>query len=301
VLEPLWRASDPASDTAALVRNLVRIPTSILHGTKDDNVPVSEARRMEEMLRAAGGKPEVHYQEGAGHWWDGDASPGVDCVDWPPFFEMFRRNRIPETPPPPAVDPRPPTTIGPFKRLFANRFVLVYGTAGNDAEDRAALERARFDAEAWWFRGNGLALLVSDRDLLAAPAACANRNVVLYGNRDTNAAWRDVLPDACPVSLARGRASAGSRSWEGDDLAALFCYPRRGEPGSLAGAVAATGAPGFRATYLTSIFSSGVGYPDFVVFGTDVAARGDGGVRLAGFYDREGKVVDVSPPPSSGR
>jgi hypothetical protein len=30
-----------------------------------------------------------HQEPGAGHWWDGDAADGADCVDWPPLFEKM--------------------------------------------------------------------------------------------------------------------------------------------------------------------------------------------------------------------
>ena len=31
----------------------------------------------------------------AGHWWDGEVSPGVDCVDWQPMFDMEARTLDP--------------------------------------------------------------------------------------------------------------------------------------------------------------------------------------------------------------
>jgi len=90
-LRELWHRADGTSLTEELLPNLVTLPTFILHGEADDNVPVSEAHAMEALLKKAGGKPQVHYQEGAGHWWNGDAAPGADCVDWPGIFELFAR------------------------------------------------------------------------------------------------------------------------------------------------------------------------------------------------------------------
>lgn len=89
-LAALWRGADGGSDTLALLPNLVKTPTFILHGEADDNVPVSEARKMEAALRELGAPPAIHIQPGAGHWWDGDAATGADCVDWPGIFETFR-------------------------------------------------------------------------------------------------------------------------------------------------------------------------------------------------------------------
>jgi hypothetical protein len=61
----------------------------ILHGEKDDNVPVAQARFMRELL----GKfhPDFAYYErpGAGHWW------GDECADWTPLFDFLKRHTRP--------------------------------------------------------------------------------------------------------------------------------------------------------------------------------------------------------------
>ncbi len=78
----LLRANNP-SETMELSRNLLHYGVYILHGDRDDNVPVTQARAMRELL----GKfhPDFCYYErpGAGHWW------GDECVDWPPLFEFL--------------------------------------------------------------------------------------------------------------------------------------------------------------------------------------------------------------------
>ena len=94
----LWHHADGPSLTLSLLDNLAQLPTFILHGTEDDNVPIGQARQMESYLRRAGNKPTVHYQQGAGHWWNGEAAPGADCVDWPGIFDLFRAHRIPSEP-----------------------------------------------------------------------------------------------------------------------------------------------------------------------------------------------------------
>jgi dienelactone hydrolase len=87
----LWRGADLAGDTLALLPNLAQLPTFILHGLKDDNVPPREAVLMETQLMLHGGSPLTHYQPGAGHWWNGKAAKGADCVDWPGIFELFEK------------------------------------------------------------------------------------------------------------------------------------------------------------------------------------------------------------------
>ena len=79
----LARAANPG-ETANLARNYLHYGVYILHGDQDDNVPVTQARTMRELL----GKfhPDFAYYErpGAGHWW------GNECVDWPPLFEFLK-------------------------------------------------------------------------------------------------------------------------------------------------------------------------------------------------------------------
>ncbi len=83
VLAVLRRAAN-ASDTLGLKSNLLHYGIYVLHGDRDDNVPVSEARHMREVLGAM--HPNFAYYErpGAGHWW------GDECMDWPPLFDFLK-------------------------------------------------------------------------------------------------------------------------------------------------------------------------------------------------------------------
>jgi dienelactone hydrolase len=95
VLNILGRASN-ISLAENLLPNLAPVGISILHGDKDDNVPVSEARTLRDALAKLHPGVEYFEQPGAGHWWDDDSGePGAACVDWPGFFELFSRRRIP--------------------------------------------------------------------------------------------------------------------------------------------------------------------------------------------------------------
>jgi len=366
-LDDLWRGADGSSLTLDLVANLVQIPTFILHGQEDDNVPLSEAERMEKALREAGGEPEVHYAEGKGHWWNGDAAKGVDCVDWPGIFELFRNKRrvsdpdsIDFTTADPGVDakhhwvwieqplaygersrvrakrtkdsvtiettnvrrfqvrlaarryvidgqtldaPRnawflrdrdrwtvtepvagekSPERSGPFKRAFDNRFVFVYGSG--DAE---GMKRARFDAQMWWYRGNGDVLVASDREF---SAAYDGRNVILYGFAEGNRAFAEVLPRTCPIKVQRGELTLGKRHYAGENLGCVFVHPRKDDPGALVGVFGHTGPAGARVGYTLLPFVSGVGYPDYALYSDEILAKGDEGVLAAGWFDHSWKL-----------
>lgn len=373
-LADLWQRADGASRTLDLASNLAALPVYILHGNADDNVPVDEARKMEKTLQDLHAHVSLHVQEGAGHWWDGDASPGVDCVDWPAIFELFggaRRSPEPKTIDWISVDPsvdsshfwvevaqpleygrpfrvrsesgkiatenvrrlhvagstskaeleidgarvkasrsdwylrgpegwRPDEAgrpdpeksarkSGPFKLAFGNGFVLVYGASGSESENRELLELARWISESWWYRGNGSTTILSDREFLARGPALASHNVILLGNADTNAAWKSVVPKSCPIAVQRGSLRLGDKSHEGAGLAALFVYPRADGSG-LVGAFADTGSAGTRLLETVPVFVSGVGLPDYALFGPDVFTKGDGGVLAAGWFDQAWKL-----------
>ncbi|HYF13829.1 MAG TPA: prolyl oligopeptidase family serine peptidase [Phycisphaerales bacterium] len=175
----------PSSLTDTRLENLRGRAVYILHGDADDNVPAAEAERAAEKLSELGIPYEMHTQPGAGHWWDDDR-PGAACVDWPPIFEMFRAHALPEhaaeRKPDPALAHRA-MPAGSFKRVFDREFLLVCGTVGTPQENAWALAKARFDAEQWWYRGNGYAEIVTDTSLTNRDII--NRNVVFYGKWDT--------------------------------------------------------------------------------------------------------------------
>ncbi len=186
----------------------------------------------------------------------------------------------------PAEEQRPDRS-GPFRRAFDRRFALVYATGGSAEEQRESLARARFDSQRWFYRAFGDAPLVPDTALLdpERQAEFAGRNLILYGNADTNRAWGAVVPEDCPLQARRGAIHLGEREWTGEDKAALFVFPRAGEAETLVGAFADTGAAGARLGYTLSPFLAGVGVPDYAIYDAEVLASGDGGVLAAGWWD----------------
>jgi dienelactone hydrolase len=95
VSELLTRAANP-SRTLLRKYNYKSQGVYILHGDADDNVPVTEARKMRDALKEFHTDVGYFEQPGAGHWWDGGHDNGADCVDWAPMFDMFARRRLPQ-------------------------------------------------------------------------------------------------------------------------------------------------------------------------------------------------------------
>jgi dienelactone hydrolase len=381
-LRALWHAADGASRTEDLLSNLKQVPTYVLHGEADDNVPAAEGHAMVAALGNAGAAPLSHFEPGAGHWWDDAVGvPGTACVDWPGFFELFRSTTIPTWPDEidwtgvdPGVDSRhhwveveqprvygrpfrvqarfdaargrlevttenvrilsmsrpgdvrevvldgevlpawgpqrsytprvhvylredrwqyftgslggEPRKLGPLKRALSS--LLVVPTRGTPEENAAALARARHDQGQWSYRGNGDMEIVTDEQFLAFDPG-RRRRATLYGNATTNAAWARVVREDFPLHVERGRARLGKQEWSGDDLGALAAGPRFA-------LLASTGPEADRVAASLSLFVSGVGYPDYVVYGPEVLAQGDGGVRAAGFFDHRWQLQAAETP-----
>ena len=180
-----------------------------------------------------------------------------------------------------------PRRAGPFKEAFHNRMIFVYGTQGTVAENAWALAKARSDAEAFFYRGNG-SIDVMD-DLTFNLFDHAGRNVILYGNADTNAAWTRLLTDG-PINLERGRVRFGERVVEGDNLACLFTYPNAMDDDSLVAVVGGTGLIGCRLTDRFTYFVSGVHYPDWFIARPQTLRSGIDAVVGAGFFDHAWRI-----------
>jgi dienelactone hydrolase len=179
-------------------------------------------------------------------------------------------------------DQKSPARSSGFKNGFDRNMIFVYGTKGNAEENAWALNRARFDAEAFYYRGNGAVDVIPDTAF--GSSIDVNRSVILYGNADTNGAWRTLLPDS-PIGLRRGSVRIGNGAMPGDDMAVLFVRPRPGSTVATVAAVGGTGIKGMRLTERLNYFFAGVHFPDFFVAGPEMLEKGYEGVRVAGYFD----------------
>ena len=171
-----------------------------------------------------------------------------------------------------AADPneKGPRRGGPFKDAFRNQMIFVYGTRGDAAENAWAFGKARYDAEVFWVRGNGSVDVVADSAF--DPNQERDRSVVLYGNADTNSAWKPLLGES-PVAASRGAIRAGSHEYKSGDLGLLLVRPRPGSAAACVAAVTGSGIVGMRLTDRLPYFVSGVGVPDWLVIGVDETGR----------------------------
>jgi predicted esterase len=189
----------------------------------------------------------------------------------------------------PPLDWKGPHRYGPFKEAFGNNMMFVYGTKGSPAENAWAKAKSRFDAETWWYRGNGSVDVVPDVEFDSAKEP--DRGIILYGNADNNAAWAALLGGS-PVQVHRGAIEIGTRVIHGEDLACLFCRPRPGSDRASIAVITGTGIVGSKLTDRVPYFSAGVAYPDCTVFGVETLSKGFAGVRAAGFFGMDWSVTN---------
>jgi hypothetical protein len=174
-----------------------------------------------------------------------------------------------------------PERYGGLRSTFENRAILVYGTLGTSAEKAWALAKARYDAETMLVRLNGSVDVVADMAFNAD--ADRDRNVVLYGNADTNSAWPRLLSTS-PVQVRGEGVWIDRRPELGDDLACVFVLPRRGSANAIVGVIGGTGIAGMRATDRLPYFVNGTHFPDLLLFSAKSLSEGNQDVRAAGFF-----------------
>ncbi len=386
----MLRRSMNQIDPYRLDQNYKQLGVYVLHGSKDDNVPVTESLNMVDTLSKFDKDFVFHEQMGVGHWWGLNDEAGTDCVDWPPLFDFFARHARPgeqrmedidfTTANPgvsakdywltiyaqekqlepsrtivkfipsrnrfvgttdnikiisfdldiadqskpftidldsthldsvslrsntekiwlekesgqwavvsqPSLNYKGPVRYGTFKDAFRNDVVFVYGTNGNKEENAWAFDRARFDAEYFWYHGNRSIEILPDRDF--DPAKYANRNVILYGNEKTNSAWDKVL-DTSQINVNEGRLIFGSRVMKGKDYACFMVRPRKGSDIASVGVVAGTGITGMRLTYVVPCLRPGFELPDLLILNTEVLSKGLENAKVAGFFGLDWSIA----------
>lgn len=182
----------------------------------------------------------------------------------------------------PSLKEKGPHRYGTLKDAFNHRMLFVYGTAGSKEENAWSLAKAKYDAETWYYRGNGAVDIIADKEYAAAKYK--DRGVIIYGNENTNSAWKLLLSD-CPISVSRNNISVGDEKYQGNDLSAYFIWPSKFSDVASVGVVAGTGIKGMKAANANQYFAGASGFPDFMIYNIDMLLNGAPGVKAAGFFN----------------
>ncbi|WP_406685088.1 prolyl oligopeptidase family serine peptidase [Seonamhaeicola sp. MEBiC1930] len=180
-----------------------------------------------------------------------------------------------------------PHRNGGFKDAFRNNVVLVYATNGTEEENKWYYKRALFDAEKFWYRANGNIEMISDRDF--SLKKYADRNVVLYGNEDNNAAWNKVLKES-PIQVNNSKINFGGKILTGNNWGMYFVVPRQDSDLASVGVVTATGEEGMKAAYANHYLVNGSTFPDVILFDDSVLVDGVSKVKCAGFFGNDWSI-----------
>jgi len=180
-----------------------------------------------------------------------------------------------------------PSRYGGFKDAFNHRFVLVYSTGGDESENSWCYNKARFDAETFYYRGNSAPDVIPDSQF--SLEKFADRSVILYGNASTNKSW-SLLMDDCPVRVERDSLQVGDRTFQGDDLGLYMVRPRRDSEVASVGVIAGTGLKGMAAVNPNRYFIAGPGFPDLMIVKPDVFSSGVRGVLAAGYFANDWSI-----------
>ncbi|MGZ3923773.1 MAG: alpha/beta hydrolase-fold protein, partial [Flavisolibacter sp.] len=189
----------------------------------------------------------------------------------------------------PGLNQKGPHRYGTFKDAFNNRMVFVFSTKGTKAENEWSLNKARYDAETWYYRGNGAVDIVADKDF--ALEKYKDRGVILYGNKTTNTAWKALLTD-CPIQIERNKITAANKTWQGDDFGAYFVWPIHNSNIASVAVISGTGITGMQAANANQYFAGASGFPDFMIFRMNMLLSGSGEIKMAGFFDNDWKLSE---------
>jgi hypothetical protein len=184
----------------------------------------------------------------------------------------------------PDASQKGPLRYGTFKDPFNNRMIFVYGTKGSKEENDWSFNKARYDAETWYYRGNGSVDIIADAAY--SSEKYAGRNVIIYGNAATNSVY-DLLLNNCPVRIGRNIITAGSRSFKGDDLGVYFVWPMKNAANTSVGVIAGTGLKGMFAVNANQYFAGASGFPDFMIFSLAMLQAGASEIKMTGFFDND--------------
>lgn len=116
---------------------------------------------------------------------------------------------------------------GPAEDVFNTSFILVRGTAGTDAEDLAIAEKVGTWAEEWDKFADGEPRVCTDEEL--SHGEIERSNLVLFGTPDTNAVIARIA-DRLPVQIGDHSYTVMGRTFEGDELGLVLCYPNPLQP-----------------------------------------------------------------------
>lgn len=180
-----------------------------------------------------------------------------------------------------------PCRTGNIREVLNNKVVFVYGTNGSKEENEWAYQKARYDAERLWYQGNASIEIIKDDDF--KPEIYKDRNVVLFGNANTNSAWKLLLKDS-PIQVENGQIVIKNKKYQGNNYAVLFIRPRHDSEIASVAAVAGTGISGMRLSNFAPYYHPYINLPDIVIYDTNITKSDDDGIKFIGYFGNDWSI-----------
>jgi len=128
---------------------------------------------------------------------------------------------------PPAAEggwppPKRKGLCGPAEDVFNSAFIAVQGTAGTDEENDELARQVGTWAEEWDDFADGQPRVCTDQEL--ADEDMRRFNLVLFGTPETNSVIAR-LADRLPITIGEHSYTLLGKTYEGEDLGLVLCYP----------------------------------------------------------------------------
>jgi hypothetical protein len=182
-----------------------------------------------------------------------------------------------------------PKRCGIFREVLNYDVIFVYGTHGNFEENRWAFEKARFDAEKIWYQGNGSIEIIKDDEF--NPTIYKDRSVVLFGNSETNSAWKYLLKNS-PVNITNNKITVAGKEYVGKDIACLMIRPRTDSDVASVAVVSGTGLKGMEISNFANYFHPYLSFPDITIYNSDILKSDEDGVLFTGFFGNDWTITN---------
>lgn len=182
------------------------------------------------------------------------------------------------------INDKYPDRCGNFREAFNHDVLFVYGTHGDKAENKWALEKVRCDAEKVWYQGNSAIEIIPDDEFTLEKYK--DRSVILFGNAQTNSAWNKLLKDS-PIQVDNDKITIGNKVLKGNDYTCLMIRPRIDSNVASVGVISGTGLRGMQLANLAPYFDQYESFPDVVIYNSDILKSDSAGVKFTGYFGND--------------
>ncbi len=177
-----------------------------------------------------------------------------------------------------------PARCGNFREAFNHNVLFVYGTHGDKAENKWALDKVKCDEEKIWYQGNAAIQIIPDDEF--SLAKYKDRSVILFGNSKTNSAWNKLLKNS-PVQVDNNKIVVGGKEYKGKDYACLMIRPRSDSKVASVGVIGGTGLKGMELVNLADYFDQYTSFPDIVIYNSSILKSDSAGVKFTGYFGND--------------